>query len=381
MDDSPVQTALCVIGHPIAGNPAQFCISRILQSLEMDWQCLSFDVPPETLETAIAGIDVLHFAGALIAPPHQSAVAKIVRDQQQSATTASGPLPLPRPALPRPALSSPALQQAAVVPAVGAAMASDHNTATSPNHPNEPSNQNPAESSLWCDALARNTEGRWEPCNFIGDALLQRIRQHEQQIGVPMVTCVFLGDQATFQSLMTPFLQCLPPATFYLGIAALERWPHEHQSIDTSHLPTTTPSAEPNNTAGGDDLAPDLADNGNPDESPQASPSSDPLHSPLLLIQPAAIAISGKKSGPKAQPNQAIVEVLLEDLHPQSLVVHLAPPGVAWPVLRGQDDSTTARINPLDLEVGRIAAALHRWTGQHVDREALAEAIEEYLEI
>jgi len=374
MDDSPVQTALCVIGHPIAGNPAQFCISRILQSLEMDWQCLSFDVPPETLGTAIAGIDVLHFAGALIAPPHQSAVAKIVRDQQKIAVAASGPLPSP-------ALPSPALPQAAADSAGDAATTSEHSAAAIPTDPVEPTDQNRVKPAPWCDALARDADGRWQLCNFVGDTLLQLIREHEQRIGVPFSTCVFLGDRATFESLMTPFKHCLPETTYCLGATTLERWPHDQTPTEAVKPNLAQQSTEPDSGCQPDAATPHRTDDDASAESAQPTVQPNPLHSPILLIRPQSLTFPGKKPGSKPAANQDLVESLLEELHPQSLVVHLAPPGVPWPILRGQGDSPTARINPIDLEVGRIAAALHRWTGHTVDRDALAEAIEEYLEI
>ncbi len=366
MDDSPVQTALCVIGHPIAGNPAQFCISRILQSLGMDWQCLSFDVPPESLDTAIAGIDVLHFAGALIAPPHQSAVARLIH------------------ALPSPALPSPALPPTAVDSADDTAKLPDQSTAAVATNPVQPTSQAADEPAAWCDALARDAEGKWELCNFIGETLLQLIREHEQRIGLLLSTCVFLGDQATFQSLMKPFQRCLPESTYCLGTTALQRWPasqHQADPIAPSVAQTETPPDAPSDNTR---QSPDNDHATDPAEAtaPAATTAlADPLHSPLLLIRPQTAAASGKKSATKPAANQAVVESLLEDLHPQSLVVYLASPGVPWPIIRGQTDSPTARINPLDLEVGRIAAALHRWTGHTVDRDALAEAIEEYLEI
>lgn len=337
----------------------------------MDWQCLSFDVPPQSLDTAIAGIDVLHFAGALIAPPHQSAVAKLVRDQQQPPIAASGPLPCP-------ALPCPALAPVVADPAGDASTAADRSAAAIALNPLEPSGQDPVEPPPWCDALARDADGGWELCNFIGDTFLQLIREHEQRIGVPFSTCVFLGDQATFQSLMKPFQQSLPESTFCLGATALERWPSGNQRTDATAPSVALAEAGPDDAG---DASPDPTDSDNATDPVEATAAPDPLLSPLLLIRPQSAATPGKKSASKPAANQSVVESLLEDLHPQSLVVYLAPPGVPWPILRGQPDSPTARINPIDLEVGRIAAALHRWTGHTVDRDALAEAIEEYLEI
>jgi len=308
MDESPVQSAVCVIGHPIAGNPAQFCISRILKSLEIDWQCLSFDVPSESLAAAIAGIDVLHFAGALIAAPHHTAVPV--------ASSSTDPLAPP-----------------------------------------------------WCDGLARDASGAWIGCNFLGHTLIQLIQSHEQRIGRSLVTCIFLGDRQSFQAMTLPFVNILPPQQYCLGLTGLE-------SLTSEPAPT---------------LASDPSDNA---ESPAAKPpeqaseqadtpaESNLLHCPLLLIRPQVAAAQPKKSSVKAPVNQDLIDSLLEELHAQSLVLNLAPAGVPWPVLRGDDEIPhITRITSLDLEIGRIAAAIHRWTGHTADRDALAEAIEEYLEI
>jgi len=312
MDESPVQSAVCVIGHPIAGNPAQFCISRILKSLEIDWQCLSFDVPPQSLAAAIAGIDVLHFAGALIAPPHHTAVP---------VTSLSG---------------------------------------NSADHP-------------WCDGLARDSSRAWIGCNFLGDTLIQMIQSHEQRIGQSLATCIFLGDRQSFQSLTLPFIKFLPPQQHCIGPQGLEPL--------TSDLATPLASDV---SVDADPLAGKLPDEVVPsaDSPTDIAPESNPLHCPVLLIRPQVAVAHAKKSSAKPSVNQDLIETLLDELHPESLVLNLAPAGVPWPVLRGDDGiPNVTRITSLDLEIGRIAAAIHRWTGRTADRDALAEAIEEYLEI
>lgn len=78
MGESAAQPAIAVIGHPIGGSPAQFCITRALADMHLDWQCLSFDVPPGSLPAALGGVDALGFNGGLIAPPHERSAAAIL---------------------------------------------------------------------------------------------------------------------------------------------------------------------------------------------------------------------------------------------------------------------------------------------------------------
>lgn len=65
MDDT-TEPILVVIGHPIAGNPAQFAAERALRSLNLDWRVLSFDVQPEHVEAALEGFAVTGIKGVLI---------------------------------------------------------------------------------------------------------------------------------------------------------------------------------------------------------------------------------------------------------------------------------------------------------------------------
>ncbi len=85
MDESATLSLLGIIGHPIAGNPTQFALEGALRAAGLDWQCLSFDVPPEQLSAAIAGVAALGFRGVSIAPPFGCEVARLV--QQLSPTS------------------------------------------------------------------------------------------------------------------------------------------------------------------------------------------------------------------------------------------------------------------------------------------------------
>lgn len=365
MDESPVQSVVCVIGHPIAGNPAQFCISRVFSSLEIDWQCLSFDVPPESLATAIAGIDVLHFAGALISPPHQTAIAALLNSKPEASQTPSSALPSPAPPCPDGRDSKPPANESrpdATLPATSP----DRTTLTQPS---------PTE---WLDGLARGKDGQWIGCNFLGETLAEKIREHERQIGKPMQTCVFLGDKNSFDSLTIPYSKCLPPVALHCDNGKLTGWPEPPPATLTAAV------AEPNTTSSDADTNSPAPKNASP-QTPEPSdatphPPHDPLLEPLLVIRPQPDPTQSKKAAKKHEANQDLIESVLENLHPESLLVSLAPPGVSWPVLRG-DQSAQSSITPLDLEVGRIAAAIRRWTGHDPNPGLLAEAIEEYLEV
>ncbi|TWT82492.1 hypothetical protein CA13_39550 [Planctomycetes bacterium CA13] len=64
--DGTTESIIAVIGHPIAGNPTQFALERVFDSLHLDWRVLSFDVKPENLATALLGLEVLGVQGVLL---------------------------------------------------------------------------------------------------------------------------------------------------------------------------------------------------------------------------------------------------------------------------------------------------------------------------
>lgn len=361
MDDSAVQTAICVIGHPIAGNPSQFCTLRALAAMGLEWQCLSFDVPPQSLPAAIAGIDVLRFAGALIGSPHHLAAAALLAP------------PAVDPALPSP----------------------------SPNA-----------SCHWIDGLQRGENDELIGCNFLGEAFAQLLQAHQQKIGQPLRHCVYLGDAASFQALMVPYLQYLPSQCMVLSDGGLQAWPPviDPPHADTRHAEPRSASDSStggggNGDGGGGDGGGDgagaarsagpAADTSAAPEAepplppsaaaepqaPEPDPTPDPLTQPLLLIRLQRDPREGKKLAKLSPLQQSVIESLLEQIHPDSLRMDLAPPGAAWPVLRGSSDRASQTVTPLDLEIGRVAAAIKRWTGREADRDLLAESIEEYLEI
>ena len=74
--DGITEPVVLVIGHPIAGNPAQFAMERALSAMQLPWRVLSCDVPAEKVNEALAGAQVLGFRGllldrGLLEPNHQ----------------------------------------------------------------------------------------------------------------------------------------------------------------------------------------------------------------------------------------------------------------------------------------------------------------------
>lgn len=64
--DGITEPVVLVLGHPIAGNPAQFALERAFEAMKLPWRVLSCDVPPERVDEAISGAEVLGFRGLLL---------------------------------------------------------------------------------------------------------------------------------------------------------------------------------------------------------------------------------------------------------------------------------------------------------------------------
>jgi hypothetical protein len=75
--DGITEPVVLVLGHPIAGNPAQFALERAFASLDLGWRVLSCDVSPDRVDDAISGADVLGFRGLLLD-------RNLVQDQNRS---------------------------------------------------------------------------------------------------------------------------------------------------------------------------------------------------------------------------------------------------------------------------------------------------------
>jgi len=334
MAESPAQNAVCVIGHPIGGNPSQFCITRVLDDWELDWQCLSFDVAPESLAAALLGIEALGFVGALIASPHEVAAAQRFGEQSPLAESprglaisAAAAAPPATPAVQPPALSTDALP--APNPAAAAAA--------------------PAAAFRWIDGLRREPSGGLVGCNFLAEAVDDLLREHQQRTGQPLAACLLVGDLAAIESATLPFASCLPPLRY--------------QPVADGSLVPCGGSLPPSDTV-----------------SPALTLES--LTEPMLVIRMRGPEQPLKSKGKATQQDDREGQGSLpRGLHPDSLLFDLAGDFSPAAIPPGPGQRSPRSVTPLDLEIARLVAAIRSWTGQVADRNLLAEAIEEYLEI
>ena len=69
MINPALQEVIAVLGHPAAGNPAQFLFERVVVHDSLDWRFLTLEVAPNRLAEALAGVSALGFAGCMLAGP------------------------------------------------------------------------------------------------------------------------------------------------------------------------------------------------------------------------------------------------------------------------------------------------------------------------
>ena len=69
MINPALQEVIAVLGHPAAGNPAQFLFERVVAHDSLDWIFLTLEVAPDRLAEALAGVSALGFAGCMLAGP------------------------------------------------------------------------------------------------------------------------------------------------------------------------------------------------------------------------------------------------------------------------------------------------------------------------
>lgn len=74
MADKPIQELVSCMGQPVAGNPTQFMMERAFQAAQLDWRYVTLEVPPEKLESAVAGMRAMGFRGGNFTIPHKVAV-------------------------------------------------------------------------------------------------------------------------------------------------------------------------------------------------------------------------------------------------------------------------------------------------------------------
>jgi len=85
VDDSSLQEVVCIMGQPVAGNPAQYVMEKAFAAAGLDWRYLTFDVAPEELGDAIRGMRAMGFRGANLTLPHKVEVVPLLDRLSQSA--------------------------------------------------------------------------------------------------------------------------------------------------------------------------------------------------------------------------------------------------------------------------------------------------------
>jgi shikimate dehydrogenase len=74
MVESPLQTIVCCMGQPVAGNPTQYMMEKAFDAAGLDWRYLTLEVPPDQLSDAMCGLRAMGFKGGNFTIPHKVAV-------------------------------------------------------------------------------------------------------------------------------------------------------------------------------------------------------------------------------------------------------------------------------------------------------------------
>ncbi len=74
-----------IIGWPVHGSLSPVIHNAAFAALGMDWAYVPLPVAPGDLETALAGLPALGFAGANVTMPHKTDTARLVRDLSEDA--------------------------------------------------------------------------------------------------------------------------------------------------------------------------------------------------------------------------------------------------------------------------------------------------------
>lgn len=80
-----VQSVVCCLGDPVAGNPTQFLMQRAAAAQSLDWMFVTAEVPACRIIEAFQGIRALRFSGVAFLPPHQTAGARLVDSVTEAA--------------------------------------------------------------------------------------------------------------------------------------------------------------------------------------------------------------------------------------------------------------------------------------------------------
>lgn len=90
MINPALQEVIAVLGHPAAGNPAQFLFERVVAHDSLDWRFLTLEVAPARLANALAGVSALGFGGCMLAGPLQQIAVGFTTSVSPAAQFAGG---------------------------------------------------------------------------------------------------------------------------------------------------------------------------------------------------------------------------------------------------------------------------------------------------
>jgi shikimate dehydrogenase len=86
MTSPALQEVIALLAAPAAGNPAQYLFERAIAEAGLDWRFLTFEVPPERLAEALAGIAALGLRGGLLGGGLPAAALPLVASTSPAAT-------------------------------------------------------------------------------------------------------------------------------------------------------------------------------------------------------------------------------------------------------------------------------------------------------
>ena len=90
MINPALQEVIAILGHPAAGNPAQFLFERVVAHDSLDWRFLTLEVVPTRLADALAGVSALGFGGCMLAGPLREPAVGLTTSVSPAAQFAGG---------------------------------------------------------------------------------------------------------------------------------------------------------------------------------------------------------------------------------------------------------------------------------------------------
>ena len=85
MTGKPIQEVVSCMGQPVAGNPTEFMFERAFKAAGLDWRYVTFEVAPEDLEAALAGMRGMGFRGGNFTIPHKVKVIEYLDGLSEAA--------------------------------------------------------------------------------------------------------------------------------------------------------------------------------------------------------------------------------------------------------------------------------------------------------